>query len=271
MTSISQVDTPALALTDGQVAMDGYEAVKYNALKHGILSKHVVLPHENKNEFDDLQAALISEHQPAGATELHLVEELAGIMWRKRRVLLAEGAKINRSLRVCMHSLDKRSSTSVKNAVPAEAALAGAYVDYRDLLSLTEEELRQREQDAIRELAATERANQVILGGRGNVYKRALKMLPPESLQWWGNQLDDGEVEATVDSLKDFIAIDLLPACRSNLAEIQNHEAIKSQVFGEGINMPLMQNLSRYETHLDRKFEKTLGMLIKLKELRGKK
>ncbi len=38
-------------------------------------------------------AALIEEHQPAGMTEVHLVEELAGIIWRKRRVLQVEGAK----------------------------------------------------------------------------------------------------------------------------------------------------------------------------------
>lgn len=35
-------------------------------------------------------------------------------------------------------------------------------------------------------------------------------------------------------------------------------------------NSPVsLQNLCRYETHLDRKFERTLAMLIKLKELRG--
>ncbi len=27
--------------------------------------------------------------------------------------------------------------------------------------------------------------------------------------------------------------------------------------------------MSRYETHLDRKFERTLAMLLKLKEIRG--
>jgi hypothetical protein len=32
-------------------------------------------------------------------TERHLIEELATIIWRKRRVLLAEGAKINEGLK----------------------------------------------------------------------------------------------------------------------------------------------------------------------------
>ena len=37
----------------------------------------------------------MEEYQLTGATEAHLVEELAGILWRKQRVLMAEGAAIN--------------------------------------------------------------------------------------------------------------------------------------------------------------------------------
>ncbi len=56
--------------------------------------KNVVLPHEDQEEFDNLLSALRAEHRPSGGTAECLVEELAGIMWRKRRVLLAEGARI---------------------------------------------------------------------------------------------------------------------------------------------------------------------------------
>ena len=76
----------------------GYDNVRFNALKHGVLSRHTVLAHEDGAEFGDLLAALVAEHQPAGPTETHLVEELAGAIWRKRRVLQAEGASINRGL-----------------------------------------------------------------------------------------------------------------------------------------------------------------------------
>ena len=37
----------------------GYAAVRFNALKHGVLSRHVVLPHEDRAEFDDLRDALV--------------------------------------------------------------------------------------------------------------------------------------------------------------------------------------------------------------------
>ena len=77
---------------------DNYKAVALNAVKHGVLSRLVVLPHEDENEFSELLAALVEEHEPAGMTEQHLVEELAGVIWRKRRALIAEGATINRNL-----------------------------------------------------------------------------------------------------------------------------------------------------------------------------
>ena len=262
---------PAPVLVNGENETSNYVAVRYNAMKHGILSKHVILPHENKNEFDYLLDALVSEHQPSGATEAHLIEELAGIMWRKRRVLLAEGAKFNRGLRRSLHSLDSRSNTTVKDAVPADPALAGAKVDFRDLMSMTQEELNNRKQEALRDLEATEKADQILYLNKTNGYAKALKALLPDTRDWWQDQLDEGEAEATPEALRDFIVIDLLPFCRNDLAAIRHHEAIKQQVIGEGINVPIMESLSRYETHLDRKFERILAMLIKLKELRGKK
>jgi hypothetical protein len=81
-----------------------YEPVRFNAMKHGILSRLVVLAHEDHAEFADLLAALIEEHRPGGMTERHLIEELATIIWRKRRVLLAEGARINEGLKNAMNS-----------------------------------------------------------------------------------------------------------------------------------------------------------------------
>jgi hypothetical protein len=71
---------------------DGYQVTRFNALKHGVLSHDTVLSWENESEYDALFDALIAEHQPQGPTEEHLVEELAGIMWRKRRLRLAEAA-----------------------------------------------------------------------------------------------------------------------------------------------------------------------------------
>lgn len=76
----------------------GYESARFNALRHGVLSRYTVLPWEDEGEYRPLLDALVAEHAPQGPTEEHLVEELAGIFWRKRRLRLAEAAAYHRGL-----------------------------------------------------------------------------------------------------------------------------------------------------------------------------
>jgi hypothetical protein len=51
--------------------------------------------------------------------------------------------------------------------------------------------------------------------------------------------------------------------------EARSQPAIKAQTLGEGLQAHRLEKLSRYETHLDRKFERTLAMLLKIRELRS--
>src|ERR1700738_2882312 len=76
-----------------------YELARFNALRHGVLSQHTVLPWEDGDEYSTLLEALVAEHQPQGPTEEHLVEELAGVIWRKRRLRLGESAAHHRALK----------------------------------------------------------------------------------------------------------------------------------------------------------------------------
>src|SRR4051794_15069017 len=86
-------NTPALPAEIGRT-----EITRFNALRHGVLSRYTVLPWESAEEYDAVLAALVAEHAPQGPTEEHLVEELAGILWRKRRLRLAEVAAYRRGL-----------------------------------------------------------------------------------------------------------------------------------------------------------------------------
>jgi hypothetical protein len=63
-----------------------------------VLSRYTVLPWEVAAEYHALVATLVAEHVPQGPTEEHLVEELAGIVWRKRRLRLADAAAHRRGL-----------------------------------------------------------------------------------------------------------------------------------------------------------------------------
>ena len=65
-------------------AEPGTDVTRFNALRHGVLSRYTVLPWENADEYRAVVEGLVAEHGPHGPTEEHLVEEIAGILWRKQ-------------------------------------------------------------------------------------------------------------------------------------------------------------------------------------------
>ena len=242
-----------------------YEAVRFNAMKHGILSRLVVLAHEDGAEFADLLAALISEHQPAGMTERHLIEELATIIWRKRRVLLAEAARINEGLKSTLSS----PKSVMPSAAPFQHGLSGENTDLRELLAVTPEENAEGLRSAELDLAAGQKAAAILRKGGAKAYEKARRALIPESRDWWDEQVADEEYPATADGLAEFIRNSLEPICYRMVKEARFTPAIKAQTLGEALQAHRLEKLNRYETHLDRKFERTLAMLLKLKSLRG--
>src|SRR5229473_8309256 len=72
----------------------GKERTKRNALRHGIFSSVVVLKGESQVEFDALLNGLRNCYLPVGELEELLVDKLATLHWRGRRILIAEAAEI---------------------------------------------------------------------------------------------------------------------------------------------------------------------------------
>lgn len=250
-----------------EIPKGNYMPVRYNAVKHGVLSTLVVLPHEDEGQFVNLLESLAVEHLPSGPTEMHLVEELAGIMWRKRRVLMAEGAAINRGLRSVATDT---YSHQAKAAVPFVHGMPDKPTDIQDLMDATLEQVAQSQKESRQDRECTEKASAILRKGGPSAYNKALKALLPESRQWWEEYVDEEEYPPNSDGLSKFINEHLWPICISIEKEALHHHAIKAQTLGEGLKAERLEKLSRYETHLDRKFERTLVMLIKLKELRCK-
>ena len=254
-------DQPTPAAKSG-----GYEAVRLNAMKHGILSRLAVLPHEDGAEFTELLVALIEEHRPAGMTERHLIEELAAVIWRKRRVLLAEGAQINRGLRSVTHS---QHDSPIPAAAPFDPELSSKGTDLPDLLTVSPNEIAERQRTAALDLAATRKAGAILRKGGPSAYERARRALLTDSRDWWDEHVEGEEYPATAEGLAEFIRNHLEPICVRMEKEARYQPAIRAQTLGEGLQTHRLEKLNRYETHLDRKFERTLAMLLKLKDLRG--
>ena len=242
-----------------------YEVVRFNALKHGILSRYTVLSHESHADYESLVDSLMDEHLPAGATEQHLIEELASVIWRKRRVLQAEGATLNKGLK----EASRNANTIVPAAAPFEPGLSGDNTRINDLMDMTPKDVADSQRAARHDLDATNKASAILRKGGDLAYDKALRALLPDSREWWESYVEEDEYAADAEGLAAFINEHLSPLCYAQEKEARHHKAIKNQALGEGLQAYKLEKLSRYETHLDRKFERSLGMLIKLQELRG--
>jgi hypothetical protein len=74
---------------------EGKARSRANSWKHGLTGSRLVIGGEEASEFDELRAALLDDHDPQSAFECELVERLAGILWRLRRVPFFEAAIID--------------------------------------------------------------------------------------------------------------------------------------------------------------------------------
>ena len=81
---------------------EGKEIVKYNALKHGLLAKEIVITigdgAENPEEFNALIEDLSTQFKPVGVLEEMLVEKIAVAYWRLRRAYRYEAGLIRDKL-----------------------------------------------------------------------------------------------------------------------------------------------------------------------------
>jgi hypothetical protein len=249
-----------------------YQFARFNALQHGVLSQHSVLPWENGEQYRALLEALVAEHTPQGPTEEHLVEELAGIIWCKRRLRLGESAVHHRALR--------RASDPHQDTVDAALINMAGNVDANcvgDAVRTTDEQTAEETADLKEDQAMTEEALRILASRLPTTYSRALAALREDTHNWWGEQLgwnaDDyekGQVPYAADaaSLKRFLEDEVLPWYEKRRQELDYRPLIRAQAFGEAVDPDRLERLARYEVHLDRKLERMLAMLFKLQELR---
>ncbi|MBI1899235.1 MAG: hypothetical protein HYS04_22270 [Acidobacteria bacterium] len=101
MTSISQINANRrnARKSTGPNTAPGKERIRDNALRHGLCSERIVLPFEDGEAYHLLRADLIAEHQPAGPTEMLLVDELAQAFWRWQRARCHETSLLGSRVR----------------------------------------------------------------------------------------------------------------------------------------------------------------------------
>jgi hypothetical protein len=136
-------------------------------------------------------------------------------------------------------------------------------------------------EDAVRDMredeAMTRRALDLLNSRRNDPYEAATAALREDTQQWWADtlardpaELEEDEEPATADAegLRRFLDDEVLPWFEARKKELANRPLIREQAFGESLDPDKLERLGRYEVHLDRKLERTLAMLLRLKDLR---
>jgi hypothetical protein len=250
----------------------GTATTRFNAIKHGILSRYAVLPWEDADEYRALVGSLVTEHAPQGPTEEHLVEELAGILWRKRRLRLAEAAAHRRGLSGTLASYRETAKVAL-----VHLGSAGQSERIADAIRATATDTEGDIADIEADEAMTRRALDLLGSKRNDAYEAALAALCGDTREWWDDMLaggpdgredDEESSKADAESLRRFLEGEVLPWLESRRKELANRPLIREQAFGEALDADQLERLGRYETHLDRKLERVLAMLIRLQDLR---
>jgi hypothetical protein len=257
-----------------------------NATKHGILSRHAVLPWESRAEFEALLASLVGDHMPEGASEHHLVEELAVIMWRKQRVLLAEAASYRAGLQ---RGLEWDRQDLVRRALSHRRVGMFEAHDPRAAVAASPGGSEAELEQLIADEAGTKEAVEILEDGKPEAYEMALAALTHDIRDWWDEALlessmvralaedacaesnDHGGEEfcrPSVASLLAFLEDVVSDWLQTRRREIEDRLQIRSQALGEALDVERLDKVARYETHLDRKLARTLAMLFKLQEMR---
>jgi len=144
----------------------------------------------------------------------------------------------------------------------------------RATASDTDGDIREMDEDE----AMTRRALDLLGSRRNDRYEAALAALREDTRDWWADllardpdELDEGEEPATPDEdgLRRFLEGTVMPWFDGRKKELANRPLIREQAFGEALDPDKLERLGRYEVHLDRKLERMLAMLLRLKDLRA--
>ena len=218
----------------------GTDITRFNALRHGVLSRYTVLPWESADEYRAVVEALVAEHGPQGPTEEHLVEEIAGILWRKRRLRLAEAAAHRRGLEGTLASYRE----TVKMAL-VHLDTSGQSERVVDAIRATAADTQEDMTDMAADETMTRDALELLGSKRNDAYEAALAALREDTQLWWADtlasdpdELGEGKEPATadVDGLRSFLEGEVLPWFENRKKELDNRPLIREQAFGEALD-----------------------------------
>jgi hypothetical protein len=269
--------------TNSTDAAEGKHATAPDRAARGIFSK-VVLQTESQGDYDSLVTGLRDACQPKGTLEEIVVEKLASILWRYRRLITAESGEIGENLSslgrtdVRLKERDRLESDALRRRESDQGVIGMIYDPgilsdcLRELQNLRDrlepnESCRRTEIQAV----LTKLYGQPKVQKSGNIdICRYSGDSPYDAFEKFVTDKDPASHQRSFGLFQQAIEKEI-----QRLTEIQNalNESQPEQTELEQFrrNLPdadRMERLLRYEANLERAFDRTLAQLDRLQEIR---
>ncbi len=256
----------------------GKERSKFNARKHGLFSKAVLLGDESRAEYDALLNGLMEDRQPQGKLEIVLVEYLATLFWRRRRAIQAETEEIEKARFLNLdlalqNKLDELEYAQLKGASDAKFGHSNPLLLIRNAIQILNIHLLS-----------------IMAGESGDAFRQILKSIygyqdgSPAPYGWRQWSLMLSKLISSAEQGKE--DSENPPDVKQNVAEAISKEMMRLAELHEtvaaaetrrrfhnlaGARVPSQEvsdRLIRYEAHLSREIDRTLAQLERQQRMR---
>ena len=148
----------------GPKTSEGKDAVRLNALKHGLLSQEILLPGEDEEALRELGERLRDELQPVGEFENLLVDRIISAYWRLRRLGRVEAGIFAWQL---YGELARRAHEEATSYTKQVSIIDEALDPYhlRPTTTITDQEKYQAARSEAQEMKTKQEAETAMLGG----------------------------------------------------------------------------------------------------------
>lgn len=260
----------------------GKQRSSRNAVKHGIFSEATLLKGESRPQFESLRTQLWETLPPEGILEELLVDKLASFAWRYRRLLAAERAEIQKNTEFLEWDDRKRQNEEAEQVGRGEAFEHEngliSKIQNPEILDCCLELLGELKEQIKTSGLQYEQDTSILdkIYGEG----QSLRETPRDVYQQWFDTAEASEEErtregyATPEECKENV-LETLDEEIKRLKLFQRKNAalesqrIKIEIVRQSVpESPNLDRLLRYETSLERAFDRTLGQLERLQRLR---
>ena len=246
-------------LSTGPRTDTGKAVSSSNATRHGIFSAQLILQDEEPEEFRELVAALQADLRAVGALESTLMERIAVTIWRQRRLVQAETAKLELA----------RRDAEIADKVGRELDLGHFSRPQVDDLEALDPYHVQWCRDVVDEGCALRQIDPETLEAQAPLIHAQLTEEAEEDNETINEYLSDYENGLTgyIDRLMEW--------CRDELTKAERRPellAVAAQVRARGLILSRhdLELLARYQTTLDNQLYKALRAYQQMQEWRLK-